>query len=83
MGIRILSLPTLRTFYEQPEYADSKEPLLTWHGHVLKAKWQTPADVKADFGTASILKEGAWSSTSLATSTDSSRPSTTLTGLFS
>lgn len=23
-----------------------------------KAKWQTPADVKADFGTASILKEG-------------------------
>ena len=56
--MRILSLPTLRNFYERPEYADSKEPLLTWHGHVLKAKWQTPADVKADFGTASILKDG-------------------------
>jgi len=56
--VRILSLPTLRTFYERPEYADSKEALLTWHGHVIKAKWQTPADVKADFGTASILKDG-------------------------
>jgi mRNA-degrading endonuclease HigB of HigAB toxin-antitoxin module len=46
----------LRAFFERPEYADSNEPLLTWHGHVLKAKWQIPADVKADFGTASILK---------------------------
>ena len=56
--MRILSLPTLRAFYDQPAYADAKQPLLTWHGHVLKARWQGPADVKADFGTASILKEG-------------------------
>jgi mRNA-degrading endonuclease HigB of HigAB toxin-antitoxin module len=55
---RILSLPALRTFYERPEYADSKEPLLISHGHVRKAKWHTPADVKADLGTASILKDG-------------------------
>jgi mRNA interferase HigB len=25
---------------------------------VIKAKWKQPSDVKADFGTASILKEG-------------------------
>lgn len=56
--MRILSLPTLRSFHERPAYADSKEPLLTWHGHVLKAKWQAPADVKADLGTANILKDG-------------------------
>ncbi|RNF30679.1 toxin RelE, partial [Massilia aurea] len=56
--MRVLSLPTLRAFYEQPEYADAKEALLTWHGHALKARWQTPADVKADFGTASSLKDG-------------------------
>ena len=56
--MRILSHKTLRDFYEQADYADAKEPLLSWHGHVLKAKWATPADVKSDFGTASILKQG-------------------------
>jgi mRNA interferase HigB len=56
--MRILSKPTLIAFYEQPTYADSKGPLLSWHGHVLKANWSAPSDVKADFGTASILKNG-------------------------
>lgn len=56
--MRILSLPTLRAFYETPSYADAKGPLLTWHGHTLKANWLEPADVKADFRNASILKEG-------------------------
>lgn len=40
------------------EHVDAKKALLTWHGHVLKTRWQTPAHVKADFGTASILKDG-------------------------
>jgi mRNA interferase HigB len=32
--------------------------LTTWYGFVLKAQWASPADVKADFRTASILKNG-------------------------
>ncbi|WP_409030662.1 type II toxin-antitoxin system HigB family toxin [Janthinobacterium sp. CG_23.3] len=56
--MRLLSLSTLRDFYEQPVYGDSKGPILSWHGHVLKANWTMPAEVKADFGTASILKDG-------------------------
>jgi mRNA interferase HigB len=56
--MRILSLATLRAFYELPNYADAKGPLLAWHGHALKARWHGPADVKSDFGNASILKEG-------------------------
>lgn len=57
--MRILSLPTIKSFYENtPSYSDAKAPLLTWHGHVLKAEWVEPADVKADFGNASILKDG-------------------------
>ena len=55
---RILSLPTIKSFYEQPTYADAKIPLTTWYGFVLRATWSSPADVKADFGTASILKNG-------------------------
>ncbi|MFZ6846514.1 type II toxin-antitoxin system HigB family toxin [Undibacterium sp. RuTC16W] len=56
--MRILSKPTLINFFEQPDYSDSKAPLLSWHGHALKASWQEPADVKIDFGSASILREG-------------------------
>ncbi len=56
--MRLLSLSTLKDFYSQPSYADSKGPLLSWHGHVLRAEWGSPADVKNDFGTASILKNG-------------------------
>ena len=56
--MRILSLPTIKSFYEQPTYADSKTPLTAWYGFVLKANWSSPTDVKTDFGTASILKNG-------------------------
>jgi mRNA interferase HigB len=37
---------------------DAKEPVLMWYRHVTKADWSSPADIKADFGTASILREG-------------------------
>jgi mRNA interferase HigB len=30
---------------------------LAWYRHVLKADWDSPATVKADFATASILKD--------------------------
>ena len=56
--MRILSLATLRSFYESPSYADAKGPLLAWYGHALKANWREPSELKADFGNASILKEG-------------------------
>lgn len=56
--MRILSLPTIKAFSDQPTFADSKTPLMTWYGFVIKAAWSEPADVKADFGTASILKNG-------------------------
>ncbi|MBB5368462.1 MULTISPECIES: type II toxin-antitoxin system HigB family toxin [unclassified Janthinobacterium] len=56
--MRILAKPTLLAFYSQAIYADSKAPLLAWYSHVLRVSLPDPAAVKADFGTASILKEG-------------------------
>ena len=56
--MRILAKPTLIAFYKQAIHADSKAPLLSWYGHVLRASWSGPAALKADFATASILKEG-------------------------
>ena len=57
--MRIIALPALKTFWEgRPAYADATEPVLAWYRHVLKADWASPAEVKEDFRSASILKDG-------------------------
>lgn len=57
--MRVIALSTIKAFWEKhPESADAKESLLAWYRHVLKADWASPADVKAEFGSASILRSG-------------------------
>ena len=57
--MRVIALSTLKSFWEDnPGFADVKEPVLAWYRHTLRADWATPADVKADFGHASILRDG-------------------------
>ncbi len=58
-SMRIIALSTLKAFWEDSHsYSDAKEPTLAWYQHVSKADWVSPADVKRDFGTASILQDG-------------------------
>lgn len=38
-------------------YPDAAEPLDAWYRIVKAAAWQTPAEVKAQFGSASILSD--------------------------
>lgn len=57
--MRIIALSTLKTFWENnSSYADVIQPALAWYKHISKANWTTPAEVKADFKSASILKDG-------------------------
>lgn len=57
--MRVIALSTLKAFWkENPDVADAKEPILAWYQHALKADWASPAEVKADLGHASILKDG-------------------------
>ncbi len=57
--MRILSFSKIKTFWEgEPAYSDAREPGLAWYRHALKADWSGPADVKMDFGHASILQDG-------------------------
>ncbi len=57
--MRIIALQTLKQFFEgSPAHSDSRQPLLTWYRQVSAAQWKSPTDVKTDFGTASILKDG-------------------------
>ena len=53
--MRIIAKRTLREFWEQPAHRDAEAPLKTWYSEVHHAAWRTPADVKAHYGSASIL----------------------------
>lgn len=57
--MRVIALRTIKRFIEsRPEYADSREPAVAWYRHVLHADWATPAGVKREVRSASILKDG-------------------------
>jgi len=56
--MRVIALSTLKRFSVVGESLKKKEPLLAWFRHALKADWRTPAEVKRDYGTASILLDG-------------------------
>ena len=57
--MRVITLSTLKAYWENnPSHLDAREPSLAWYRQVLVADWASPAAVKADFGNASILKDG-------------------------
>ena len=57
--MRIIALSTLKRLLDShAARAEMRGPVLAWHQHVRHADWSRPADVKADFGNASILRDG-------------------------
>lgn len=57
--MRVIALSTLRAFWEgKSGHANAREPTLAWYREALAADWRAPADVKQQFGTASILRDG-------------------------
>jgi mRNA interferase HigB len=53
--MRIISKKTLKDFYEQSQYIDSKESLEAWHKEVLKADWRNPNQIKEQYRHASVV----------------------------
>jgi len=53
--VRIVSRKALREFWERPDHRDSEVPLRAWFKTVEKSDWATPADIKAQFRSASFL----------------------------
>jgi mRNA interferase HigB len=57
--MRIMTKGRLRRFGEEhPRGAEAWPVLDMWYSTVRQAEWKTPADVKAMYGDASILKGG-------------------------
>ncbi len=54
--MRIIAKTALRNFWAR--YPDAEQPLRSWHGEVKRATWRTPADVKAKYRSASVLRGG-------------------------
>ena len=53
--MRIVSKRRLREFYEL--YEDAEQSLLSWYREVKEEDWNTPAEVKEKYRSASILRD--------------------------
>jgi mRNA interferase HigB len=52
--MRVIAVSTLRAFWER--HADAEQPLKAWYEEVTSAVWTQPADIKAQYRSASVLK---------------------------
>lgn len=53
--MHIIAKRTLREFWEAPGHDDAEQPLKAWYAEAAHATWRTPVDVKAQYGSASII----------------------------
>lgn len=51
--MRIIAISTLRDYWEA--HPDAQKPLEAWIAATTDAQWRTPADIKAQFRSASVL----------------------------
>ena len=57
--MRVIALSTLKSFTSgHPGRRDAEEPILAWYRDALHADWASPAAIKVQFATASVLKDG-------------------------
>ena len=53
--MRIISIKTLKDFYETPEYRDSKSHLESWYAEARHATWRTPVEIKQQYANGSNI----------------------------
>lgn len=52
--MRVIAVSTLRAFWER--FPDAEQPLKAWYEEAMSATWTQPADIKAQYRSASVLK---------------------------
>lgn len=53
--MRVISVQTLKEFWEKPGNADSEQALRAWYAEAKEAEWNGPNDIKAKYHSASIV----------------------------
>ena len=56
--MRIIAFGSLRTFFEQSDYADSEIALRAWYHDAEVAEWKSPNEMKEQFANASVVGDG-------------------------
>lgn len=56
--MRIISINTLKAFWEQVAHRGAEQPLRTWIKVAKAADWAEPPAVKETFNSADVLKDG-------------------------
>jgi len=56
--MRIMSVGTLKAFWEVPTHRDAEQPLRTWVRVVRAASWSDPVAIKKVFNSADVLGDG-------------------------
>ena len=54
--MHVIARPQLIKFYQRESCKDAKGPIDTWWHEAKKANWQSWTEIKAQYGSASILK---------------------------
>ncbi len=52
--MRVIAVSTLRDFWQR--HPDAEQPLRAWYEEATSAAWAQPADIKAQYRSASVLK---------------------------
>ena len=52
--MRVIAVSTLRVFWER--HPDAEQPLKAWYEEATSAVWTQPAEIKAQYRSASVLK---------------------------
>ena len=52
--MQVIAVSTLRAFWER--YPDAEQPLKAWYAEAISATWTQPAEIKARYRSASVLK---------------------------
>lgn len=55
--MHIIKRKTLVEFFQRPGRQNAKGSLEAWYDEAKHAQWASPADIKAQYGSASILKD--------------------------
>ena len=53
--MRIISVKTIKDFWENKKYKNSEQSLKSWYHEVKKEKWKSSSDIKEKYKSASIL----------------------------
>ena len=56
--MRIISVGTLKAFWEVPAHRDAEQPLRTWVRVVRAAWWDDPLAIKRMFNSADLIGDG-------------------------